>query len=99
MRPPKALTGRHGQPHAWAMTVLPFPTHSTWVSDARGDGRAVRVSAHTRVGLVVVSVWNGDTCGATLRLKPEEVVELVTALTRGLADLRAPDASLRTVAE
>lgn len=74
------------------MTVVPFPLRTTWVADARGDGRAVRVSAHDQAGLVVLSVWNGDTCTATVRLRPEDVVEVVTALTRSLGELeQAPE--------
>ena len=74
------------------MTVLPFPLRTTWVADARGGGRAVRVSAHRQAGLVVLSVWHGDTCTATVRLQPEDVVEVVTALTRSLVDLEeAPE--------
>lgn len=70
------------------MTVLPFPPRTTWVADARGDGRAVRVSAHTQAGLVVLSTWNGDTCTATVRLRPEDVVEVLGALARGLVELQ-----------
>jgi len=74
------------------MTVVPFPLRTTWVADARGDGRAVRVSAHRQAGLVVLSVWNRDTCTATVHLQPEDVVEVVTALTRSLVDLeQAPE--------
>ena len=72
------------------MTVVPFPLRTTWVADARGDGRAVRVSAHADAGLVVISVWNGDTCTATVRLQPEDVAEVVTALTRSLVELQQP---------
>ena len=72
------------------MTVLPFPLNTTWVADARGDGRAARVSAHSRTGVVVISVWTGDTCTATLRLGPDDVVEVVTALTRSLVELQHP---------
>lgn len=46
------------------------------------------MSAHAQAGVVVVSVWNGDTCTATVRLRPEDVVEIVTALTRGLVELQ-----------
>lgn len=70
------------------MTVLPFPSNATWVHDARGDGRAARISVHT--GLVVLSVWSGDTCTATVRLRPEDVVDVVTALTQSLVELHQP---------
>jgi len=81
------------RPHAEAMTVLPFPLRGDWVHDVRGEGRAARVSAHAEAGVVVVSVWNGDTCTATVRLAPEGVLEAVTALTRGLVELQQLRAS------
>ena len=69
------------------MTVLLFPTHGAWVSDARNGGRVARVTAHPEAGLVVVSVWNGDRCTATIQLDTDDAVEMITALSRGLADL------------
>ena len=69
------------------MAVLPFPTRGAWVPDARDGGRVARVTPHPETGLVVVSVWNGDTCTATIQLAADDVVEMVTALSRGLAGL------------
>ena len=69
------------------MTVLPFPTHGAWVPDARNGSRVARVTPHPEAGLVVVSIWNGDRCAATMQLTPDDVAEMITALSRGLADL------------
>src|SRR4051794_32860022 len=71
------------------MTVIALPTHGRWAWDARGDGRAVRVSTHADVGLVNVSVWREDVCVGTVRLGPADVAGLITGLSDGLAELAA----------
>ncbi|MGH3744638.1 MAG: hypothetical protein ACRDTP_07260 [Mycobacteriales bacterium] len=58
-----------------------------WVNDLRGQGRAVRVSAHTEAGFLVVSTWKADECVGTVRLLPSEAAELVAGLTQGLVRL------------
>ncbi len=71
-------------------TVVRFPEQrSRWAWDARGDNRAVRVSAHARENIVNLSVWRDDICVGTVRLMPDEVTALVTGLTDGLAVLAA----------
>ncbi|MGY2075586.1 hypothetical protein [Blastococcus sp. SYSU DS0828] len=60
-----------------------------WAWDARGEGRAVRVSTHTENGLVNLSLWRGETCVGTARLGPEDVNQLVTGLVEGLTTLAA----------
>jgi hypothetical protein len=75
------------------MTVLSLPARGRWVWDARDKTRAVRVAAHGQVGLLNLSMWRDETCVGTVRLRPEEVTDLVAALTNGLARLvadRAP---------
>lgn len=74
------------------MTVIALPTHGRWAWDARGDGRAVRVSTHAAVGLVNVSLWRDDVCVGTVRLAPDDVAALVHGLTEGLAELAVPAA-------
>ena len=69
------------------MTVLPLPSHGRWVQDLRGEGRAVRVSAHADRGLLVLSVWRAGACVGTVQLRPDEAAELVTGLAEGLAHL------------
>jgi hypothetical protein len=69
-------------------TVVRFPEQrGRWAWDARGDNRAVRVSAHVRERVVNLSVWRDDLCVGTVRLLPDEAAALVTGLTEGLAQL------------
>ena len=71
-------------------TVVRFPeARARWAWDARGDNRAVRVSAHQREHLLNLSVWRDDLCVGTVRLRPDEAAALVTGLTEGLAQLAA----------
>lgn len=69
------------------MTAVVLPTHGRWAWDARGDGRAVRVSTHAESGLLNLSLWRNDVCVGTARLRPEDVAALVSGLTEGLAEL------------
>ena len=71
------------------MTPVAMPVHGHWAWDARGDGRAVRVSAHPESGLLNVSFWREDTCVGTARLRPDEAAALVAGLTDVLATLAA----------
>lgn len=66
--------------------VVPLPSTGDVFLDARSPEKGMRVTWHHEVGLVVLSLWRGDTCAATLRLTPEEVPRLITALAAGLAD-------------
>ena len=65
------------------MSALDLP--ATWVNDPRGDGRAVRVSAHVEAGFLVVSTWRLGTCVGTVRLLPAEAAELIAGLSSSLA--------------
>lgn len=69
------------------MIVVPVPPGSRWVADPRGEGRGVRVSAHADAGLLVLSVWRGEECAATVRLPPAQTAELVAAVADVLAQL------------
>ncbi|MCF6742826.1 hypothetical protein E9529_00780 [Blastococcus sp. KM273128] len=71
------------------MTALVMPVHGRWAWDARGEGRAVRVSTHVEAGLLNLSLWRGETCVGTARLAPEDVAQLVAGLTDGLGALAA----------
>ncbi len=70
------------------MSALDLP--ATWVNDPRGDGRAVRVSAHVEAGFLVVSTWRLGTCVGTVRLLPAEAADLIAGLSSGLALLAQP---------
>lgn len=58
--------------------------------DARGDGRALRVTWHHEeqpdgpTGVVVLSLWRENVCVGTFRMPAEEVPDLVDALRAGL---------------
>jgi hypothetical protein len=59
------------------MTVVSFSARGGWAADARGEGRAVRVSSHDeRVG--------------TFHVGPVAAADLVAALNRGLTRLTVP---------
>ncbi|GAA1967961.1 hypothetical protein GCM10009798_30410 [Nocardioides panacihumi] len=68
------------------------------LADARGDGRALRVTWHDEVGVVVLSVWRDNVCTTTVRLTPADAVDLIEVLAAGMprehdvADSR-PDAA------
>lgn len=62
----------------------PRPTAGAVLGDARGDGRALRVTWHEEVGVVVLSVWRDNVCTTTVRLAPAEAVDLIEALAAGL---------------
>jgi hypothetical protein len=79
------LRGHHGQPVV--MTAMALPVHGHWAWDARGGGRAVRVSTHPESGLLNLSLWRDDLCVGTARLLPHEAAALVAGLTEGLAEL------------
>jgi hypothetical protein len=67
--------------------VVRLPVRGQWAWDVRGEGRAVRISAHVEAGLVNLSVWRHDICVGTVRLLPSEVANLMTGLSEGLAEL------------
>ena len=65
--------------------VTPLPVAGEAFLDARGDGRALRVSWHGEAGVVVLSLWSGSRCRGTFRLPAEDVPALIEALRAGLA--------------
>ena len=62
----------------------PLPMTGSIFFDARGDDRALRVSWHHDVDLVVVSLWRDNVCSGSFRLTVDEVPELIDMLRRGL---------------
>ena len=67
------------------LPVTPLPSAGEVFLDARGDGRALRLSWHAEVDVVVLSLWRGGSCTGTFRLPAEDVPALVEALRAGLA--------------
>ena len=53
--------------------------------DARGTDRGLRVSWHTEADLVVLSLWRDNVCTGSFRLAVEDVPDLISTLTAGLA--------------
>ena len=49
-------------------------------------GRALRVSAHPESGRIVLSIWQDSRCIGTIRLKPEDVPDVLHALGDALVD-------------
>lgn len=66
------------------MSVTPAPHRGTVLVGRDVAGRALRVSAHPEHGRVVLSVWQGPQCLATVRLAEADVPELVRALAETL---------------
>ncbi len=73
--------------------VRPIPEFGGVVRDARGGGRALRVSWHPEDDLVVLSLWDGARCTGTVRLAAADVPALLEALQVGLP---TPDAEWAT---
>lgn len=64
--------------------MTPAPQRGTVLVGRDVAGRALRVSAHPEHGRVVLSVWQGAQCLATVRLAEADVPELVRALAETL---------------
>jgi hypothetical protein len=76
----------------------PRPIAGAVLGDARGDGRALRVTWHDEVGVVVLSVWRDNVCAATVRLAPAEALDLIHTLAAGLRRDEGPAGSAGTAA-
>jgi len=73
--------------------VLPLPSRGEIYVDARGEGRALRVSWHHDEDTVVLSLWRGALCAGSFRLRTEDVPGLINTLVRGLSEGYAPVAN------
>jgi len=69
---------------------MPLTSPGRWIRDPRGEGRAVRVSAHAEAGFLVLSTWKAGACVSTVHLLPEEAADLVAGVADGLAELARP---------
>jgi hypothetical protein len=70
--------------------TAPLRSPGRWIRDGRGQGRAVRVSAHAEAGFLVLSTWKAGRCVGTVRLLPDEAASLVAGIADGLAELARP---------
>jgi len=68
------------------VTVTPAPTQGEVIIGRDATGRVLRVSSHPEVDRVVLSVWQGARCVATVRLAAEDIPALVRALQATLAE-------------
>ena len=57
----------------------------TWFFDPRSPSRRMGVAGHPEQGIVVLSLWTGDTCTATFRLPMADAARLISTLANGLA--------------
>lgn len=64
--------------------VRPLPAAGSVFFDARGDGRALRVSWHSESDMVVLSLWRDNVCVGSFRLAVDEVPDLIELLRAGL---------------
>lgn len=72
------------------MAVNPAPARGAVFSGRGVPGRALRVSAHPELGIVVLSVWQAERCVATVRVAETDVPDLVRALTEALLPAAVP---------
>jgi hypothetical protein len=71
--------------------LVPTPLETSVLIDARGSGRAMRVTWHHEAGdagLVVLSLWHDEVCVGSFRLEATDGPGLVTTLVDGLAATR-----------
>ena len=66
------------------MYVTPVPTIGDFVVGRDAAGRVLRISSHPELDRVVLSIWQGGRCLATVRLAGEDVPDLVRALTQSV---------------
>lgn len=55
--------------------------------DARGKGRALRLSWHPEADIVVLSLWRDTTCAGTFRMPHADVGVFIDTLIDGLRDV------------
>jgi hypothetical protein len=71
-------------------SVSPLPVHGDVVVGRDAAGKVLRVSRHAELDRVVLSIWEGGRCVATLRLAAGDVPELVRVLVGTLVDEGPP---------
>jgi hypothetical protein len=56
-----------------------------WFTDARSPFRRLAVSSHPESGVVILSLWSGDTCTGTFRVPMADAAGLIATLAEGMA--------------
>jgi hypothetical protein len=64
-----------------------------WFTDPRSSSRRLAVTSHSEAGVVVLSLWNGDTCTGSFRLPMADAPALVAALGHALTEHSAGGAT------
>jgi hypothetical protein len=64
-----------------------------WFVDPRSPARRLGVSTHPEAGVVVLSLWQGEQCTGTFRLRVLDADILIDVLTEGMTREPPPDAS------
>jgi hypothetical protein len=72
------------------VNVVPLPACGRWAEDLRGEGRAVRVTAHADARLLTLSLWKDEVCVGSVQLLPTDVASLIAGLTESLVRLTGP---------
>lgn len=72
------------------MSGYALPRSGEVFFDERGEDRALRLSWHPDVDLMVLSLWDRGTCTTTFRLPAAELPGFIAMLSRGLPRA-APD--------
>jgi hypothetical protein len=76
---------------------LPVASSVEWFSDDRAPVRRMKASWHSEVGVVVLSLWQGDHCTGTFRLPIADAPGLMHLLVDALAEApRPPEPPART---
>jgi hypothetical protein len=79
------------------MSVDSSHPHGEVFLDARGQGRALRLTWHHEADVVVLSLWRDRFCAGTFRLSTTDVNDFVDALVEGLRDVPADIAAASSV--
>jgi hypothetical protein len=74
------------------MQPPPVPAAGSIFLDARGGGRALRVTWHPESDLVVLSLWRDNVCAGSFRLAADEVPALIELL-QAAPSAATPDAT------
>jgi hypothetical protein len=56
-----------------------------WFYDARSPARRMAVSTHPDLGLLVLSLWQGERCTGTFRLPAKDGARAISTLVYGMA--------------
>lgn len=64
-----------------------LPVVREWFTDDRSPVRRLQATWHGERRLVVLSLWQGDTCTGTFRLPIAEAGPLIGVLTAGLTEV------------